>query len=75
MLSKILKVSEHQGQFKITLPRQYVLQMGWEKLGYVMITMYDEKIMLIEPPNPSLPEQLALAIKPSPDDARTWRSP
>lgn len=75
MLAKILKVTEHNGQYKVTLPRPYIIAMGWEKLGYLMISMHNENLMIIEPPNPSLPDQLALAINPSPDEARTWKKP
>lgn len=73
MISKILKVSQHHGQYKVTLPRHFVLEMGWDAIGYLMITMLNNNTMIIEPPNPSLPDQTYISVNPSPKQARSWK--
>lgn len=73
MISKIMKISEHDGQYKVTLPRKFMLEMGWDSIGYLMITMCSNNVMVIEPPNPSLPEQTYMDVNPSPEQARSWK--
>lgn len=73
MKTKILKLIKHAGQYKVTLPREMIKTKGWENEEFVMVTMHEQDVLIIERANPLIPSQVTFYEDKEINGKRTWK--
>ncbi|MBE9546710.1 MAG: hypothetical protein IMF10_04330 [Proteobacteria bacterium] len=73
MKTKIVKLIQHAGTFKVTLPREMIKTKGWESEEFVMVTMHEQDVLIIERANPLIPSQVTFHGDKELNAERTWK--